>query len=50
MKNKGDGHDDFKETFIYDKEHKKLRRFLFVITANFISLVAGGYILTVLPF
>lgn len=32
------------------KEHKKLRRFLFVISANFLSLVAGGYILTVLPF
>lgn len=32
------------------KEHKKSRRLLFVISANFLSLVAGGYILTVLPF
>ena len=32
------------------KEYRKGRKFLFVITANFLSLVAGGYILTILPF
>lgn len=32
------------------KEHSKIRRFLFVVLANFLSLVLGGYILTVLPY
>lgn len=32
------------------KEHKKSRRFLYVLSANLLSLVVGGYILTVLPF
>lgn len=32
------------------KEHKKARRLLFVLSANLLSLVVGGYILTVLPF
>ena len=32
------------------KEYKKLRKFLFVVSANFLSLVAGGYLLTILPF
>jgi hypothetical protein len=31
------------------KEHRK-NKLLFVISANFLSLVVGGYILTVLPF
>ena len=32
------------------QEHNKIRRFLFVLSANFLSLVVGGYILTVLPY
>lgn len=32
------------------KEYKKLRKFLFVVSANFLSLVVGGYLLTILPF
>lgn len=32
------------------KEHKKSRKWLFVISANLLSLLVGGYILTVLPF
>ena len=32
------------------KEYRKGRKFLFVITSNLLSLVAGGYILTILPF
>ncbi|WP_409228972.1 hypothetical protein [Gudongella sp. SC589] len=32
------------------KEHKKWRRVLFVLLANILSLLAGGYILTVLPY
>jgi hypothetical protein len=31
------------------KEHRPMRTLLFVITANFLSLFAGGYIITVLP-
>lgn len=31
------------------KEHRRMRTFLYVITANFLSLFAGGYIITVLP-
>lgn len=31
------------------REHKNLRIAIFVIVANFISLIAGGYIITVLP-
>ena len=32
------------------KEHKKIRKMLFVLSANFLSLVVGGYFLTILPF
>lgn len=32
------------------KEHRKGRKLLYVISANLLSLVAGGYILTILPF
>lgn len=32
------------------KEHRKTRRLYFVISANILSLVVGGYILTILPF
>lgn len=32
------------------KEHKKWRRILFVLIANIMSLLVGGYILTVLPY
>ncbi len=31
------------------KEHSRLRKVLYVLTANFISLIAGGYIITILP-
>lgn len=31
------------------KEHRLMRTLLYVITANFLSLFAGGYIITVLP-
>lgn len=31
------------------KEHSRLKRILYVITANFLSLVVGGYLITVLP-
>ncbi len=31
------------------KEHKKPRILIYVFTANFISLIAGGYIISVLP-
>jgi len=31
-------------------EHNKSRRLLFVLSANLLSLVVGGYVLTVLPF
>ncbi|MDD4503731.1 MAG: hypothetical protein PHS15_02750 [Clostridiaceae bacterium] len=31
------------------KEHRPMRTILYVITANFLSLYAGGYIITVLP-
>lgn len=32
------------------KEHKKSRRFMYVLSANLLSLVVGVYILTILPF
>jgi len=31
------------------KEHSKFRKVLYVLVANFISLIAGGYIITILP-
>ena len=31
------------------KEHKKLKRILYAITANIASLILGGYLITVLP-
>lgn len=31
------------------KEHRRLRRVVFVLTANLLSLVLGGYLITVLP-
>jgi len=31
------------------KENTRLRKVLYVFTANFISLIAGGYIITILP-
>jgi len=34
---------------LFVKEHKKLRRVLYILTANFVSLIAGGYIITILP-
>lgn len=34
---------------VFCKEHSRMRRVLFVITANFLSLVAGRYIITILP-
>jgi len=34
---------------IFIKEHKKRRISIYVITANLISLIAGGYIITLLP-
>ena len=33
----------------YCKEYTRLRKVLYVLTANFISLIAGGYIITILP-
>ena len=32
------------------KEHRRLRTLLFVLTANIISFIAGGFMITVLPF
>lgn len=34
---------------LFVKEHKSLRKVLYVLTANFISLIAGGFIITILP-
>jgi len=34
---------------IFIKEHEKGRIAIYVITANLISLIAGGYIITLLP-
>lgn len=34
---------------IFVKEHNRLRKVLYVLIANFISLIAGGYIITILP-
>lgn len=34
---------------IFIKEHSRVRTFIYVITANLLSLFAGGYIITVLP-
>lgn len=34
---------------IFIKEHRNLRTALYVLTANLLSLIAGGYIITVLP-
>ncbi|WP_313340448.1 hypothetical protein [Sedimentibacter sp.] len=31
------------------KEHERLRKVLYVLTANFASLIVGGYIITILP-
>jgi hypothetical protein len=31
------------------KEHKKLKTFIYVIFANFISLILGGYLITLMP-
>ena len=31
------------------KEHKSLRKVLYILTANFISLIVGGFIITILP-
>lgn len=34
---------------MFVKEHNSLRKVLYIFTANFISLIAGGYIITILP-
>lgn len=34
---------------LFIKEHNSLRKVLYILTANFISLIAGGYIITILP-
>lgn len=34
---------------IFVKEHRWIRTLLYVLTANFISLIAGGYMITTLP-
>lgn len=34
---------------IFVKEHNKLRTIIYVLTANMLSLIAGGYIITILP-
>ena len=34
---------------LFLREHSSLRRILYVLTANIISLVAGGFIITILP-
>ena len=34
---------------LFVKEHKSLKRVLYILTANFVSLIAGGYIITILP-
>lgn len=34
---------------VFCKEHVRTRKVLYVLTANFISLIVGGYIITVLP-
>ena len=34
---------------LFVKEHTRLRIVLYILTANFISLIAGGYIITILP-
>ena len=31
------------------KEHSRLRTILYVLTANLVSLITGGYIITILP-
>lgn len=34
---------------IFVKEHRRLRRLSYVLLANFLSLIAGGYIISILP-
>jgi len=34
---------------LFIKEHNSLRKVLYILTANFISLIAGGYIIRILP-